>query len=37
MRFTVDVTDFRSPKDFKYSIGSDCCPTETMRLQGSFR
>lgn len=24
MRFTVDVTDFRSPKDFKYSIGSDC-------------
>ena len=24
MRFTVDVTDFRSPNDFKYRIESDC-------------
>ena len=24
MRFTIDVTDFRSPKDFKYRIESDC-------------
>ncbi len=24
MKFTVDVTDFKGPNDFKYSIESDC-------------